>query len=228
MNTDLASAVSPPLAAGPAIPDSPSIERVVYYARRAVAWTLDGLVLAGPLFLGLVVLWVFSTLIAGGAIGVGLATGDVRTAGTAAIVSMIVAFVAVHATLLGIPLLYLTWAVHRGGAHAGQTLGQQVMKLKVTRVDSPGHRVSTRLMIGRAVLLYLVGFGSMAAAAVAGLAADSWNLGNLVWVVAVGAVLWLAPQGRLPHDRLSGTRMADWTAAPIASGTPQQARAPRP
>lgn len=204
---------SPPPNAPVAFHDD--VARLTYFLRRITAWILDGLVLSIPL-IGMAFA---SFSLIGVAMGAsfGLAGGGTEglvSSGITAMLTTLLAFLLVGLAMLVIPVGYLMWAVRRGGPHHGQTLGQQVMELRIERTRRPDLRVSTRLMIGRALLLQVVWFASWIAPVIVGAVAGSGAITLLTWLVLVGVVLWRAADGRLPHDRLSATRMAHRAGEP--------------
>jgi hypothetical protein len=86
--------------------------------------------------------------------------------------------------------------------------------LRIVRAHDPERRVTARLMIGRGVLVYVLWALSWIVPNVVISATNSGTVGTLTWLVLVGVVLWRAVDGRLPHDRLSATRMADRAGGP--------------
>lgn len=194
-------------------------DRAAYFARRFAAWVVDGVVLVIPILVVGFAAMLFSGLLFGASFGLaaaGASTGDAGLFGGAAagILASMLAFLSVGLVVLAVPLGYVLWAAHRSGPHAGQTLGQQLLGLQIVRMHDPKRPMSARRMIWRAFLMYAVWTFSWIVPAVVIATTESGVIGNLAWLVLVGAVLWRAVDGRLPHDRLSATRMADRAGEP--------------
>lgn len=206
-----ASQHAPPVAAQP--------DRAVYFVRRFAAWVVDGFVLTIPILaVGFAAILASSLLFGAsfGLIAAGAQTGEAGFFGGAAagILASILAFLSVGLVMLAVPLGYVLWAAHRSGTHAGQTLGQQLLDLQIVRVHDPERRMSARRMIWRAFLMYAVWIFAWIVPIVVTAVTNSGTIGTLTWLVLVGVVLWRAVDGRLPHDRLSATRMADRAGGP--------------
>ena len=206
-----APSTTPPIAVQP--------DRAAYFVRRFAAWIVDGFVLAIPIIIVGFFAMLLSGLLFGASFGLaaaGASAGDAGLFGGAAagLVASMLAFVSVGLVVLAVPLGYVLWATHRSGVHAGQTLGQQLLDLQVVRVRHPERRLSARRMIWRALLMYVVWVFAWIVPMVVGAAAQSSAVAVLTWLVLVGVVLWRAVDGRLPHDRLSATRMADRAGGP--------------
>lgn len=208
-----------PPASGSPPPTAVQPDRAAYFARRFAAWVVDGFVLAIPIIVvGFIAMFVATALFGAsfGLAALGASTGDAGAIGGAAagLMASLLVFVSVGLTILAVPLGYILWAAHRSGSHAGQTLGQQLLNLRILRLSEPDRPTSARRMIWRAFLMYAVWIFAWIVPLVVAAVTNSSMVGILTWLVLVGVVLWRAVDGRLPHDRLSATRMADWAGGP--------------
>lgn len=206
-------------AAPPATRITVQPDRAAYFARRFAAWIVDGFVIAIPIVVVGFAAMIASGLLFGasfGLIAAGASSGDAGLFGGAAagIVASILAFLSVGLVVLAVPFGYMLWATHRSGSHAGQTIGQQLLRLRVVRTNAPERPISARRLIWRAFLMYAVWIFAWTVPIVVASVANSGTVGTLTWLVLVGVVLWRAVDGRLPHDRLSATRMADRAGGP--------------
>lgn len=206
MELDLASTAAPALA-----------DRPIYFLRRLASWLLDGLVISAPVIALNFGAAVACTAIVGGTIttaGGGL-EGLVASAG-AGLIALFVALSIMVVTISLAPIAYLAWVVRRAGPNRGRTLGQQLFGLRIVRTAA-GRPIRTRTLVLRELALYAVLFVLLVGSGVLGFTLGSQRVANLAGLVAVGLVLWRAVDGRLPHDRLSGTRMIDWSEDPEAA-----------
>lgn len=214
-----ATAKTAPPASNALPPTAVQPDRAAYFARRFAAWIVDGFVLVIPVVIAGLVAMVASTVLFGASFGLvaaGASTGETGFFGgaIAAVLLSILPFFAVFLTVLTVPVAYMAWAAHRTGEHAGQTLGQQLLDLRIVRHADPTRPMSARRMIWRAFLLYVVWTFAWIVPVVVAAATNSGMAGTLTWLALVGAALWRAVDGRLPHDRLSATRMADRAGGP--------------
>lgn len=198
-------ATAPPAHAA-AAPDS---GQPILYLRRATAWFLDGLIVSIPVIAFTVAASLVTVVLVGASFGAaggglnGLVAGS--TVGISASMLLVLAIV-VASTIA--PVLYLAWAVRRTGEHRGQTFGQELLSVRVERSTVPGP-VRTRTLILRACALWTWVGALFALASAVDLMLGGRGLGTFIALGAAIVIAWRAPAGRLPHDRMTGTRVAD-------------------
>jgi hypothetical protein len=201
-----ATAITPSTAAP--TPSSTAADRATFLARRFLGWFVDAMLLSAVVGISGLALMLGAMLFVGATVGLagggleGLAAG-----GAAGFIAVVGVVLAMNAVAVGALLGYFAWAARRAGEEAGQTLGHQIAGVRVVRASDPALPVRGRRLLARELARYLwvaaVAIPAMFLAA----ATESPSLGNLVILIAVGAVAWCSAPDRLPHDLIARTRV---------------------
>lgn len=189
-----------------AIAEPATTARLVFVLRRVAARLMDGLVIWTPI----VIVGAVSVLLAG-LFGIGLAgsIGGVEGMATglaSGLLTSLLIMLELAVLVVVVPLAYLRWAAHRPGPRAGQTLGRQLADVRVARSTDPRPlRGRTLVLRELALTLWLLPVAVLGSV-VSGITGSD-ALATLCQLAAIIAVVWQAADGRLPHDRMTGTQV---------------------
>jgi uncharacterized RDD family membrane protein YckC len=113
-------------------------------------------------------------------------------------------------------LVFVVWLAQRAGAHNGQTIGKQLVGIRVARVDGAPVEIGVAVLREIVAKALLVGITSSVISGFLGFV----DVGLVGLVVAIA--VWYGPaladdQRRALHDRMLRTRVVDAKAAVVAA-----------
>ena len=121
--------------------------RAIFFLRRFAAWTADWFVIGIPIALMVAGSMIVSLVLGTGTLlAAGSTEGLAAEAGIGLLIGLVLFLVGSLVVVLS-PLLYFRWAARREGERAGQTLGRQLLGLRVVR------SASAKPIRGRTLLL---------------------------------------------------------------------------